>query len=214
MEKSVLANASENIALRVISRLIAAVGGLVHIPARAAVKRLYNEFLVGSCKTMTLGRCQFHTLGAYIEVYRERRNLPEPLIFHAGRSVIWDGRFEVVFGEVPAKSLGCLYLQNLNTLDLCQPHSEDPNLFSQRLIPAPALAGLPALCDDRGILSVPHIEYFSRRPMAEKYPGNRYKEGALQALTVRFNWEFLCCLSGFKYYFYRVTIEIAKRRKG
>ena len=159
MEKSVLENAPKDVALRAVARLIAAVGGLIHLPARAAVERLYHKLLIGSGKTLTLGRCQLRNLGAHVGVYRERRNLPEPLIFQSGLSVIWDGRFAVDFGKVPAESFGCLYLHNLDIGDRCQPQLENPNLCSLRLMPVPALTGLPALYDDRGIFSVPHIDY-------------------------------------------------------
>ena len=160
METSVLENASKDIALRVIARLIAAGGGLIHLPARAAVERIYYKLRAGSGKTFTLGRCQLRISGAHVGVYRERRNLPEPLVFRSGLSVIWDGRFEVDFGEVPAESLGCLYLHNLNIHDWCQHQLENSNLCSRRFMPLPALTGLPALYDDRGIFSVPHLEYY------------------------------------------------------
>ncbi len=159
IKMSFLARTPEDVALLVIARLIAIVGGLLYKPSRASVKRLYNRLIKGPSENMTLGRCLLRKFGLYLEVYRERRNLPEPVIFEAGRSIIWDGRFELVFGQVPTKAWGNIYLRSLNKYNWYEFLAKKPHHFFKHAIPAFALAGLPALYDDRGIYSVPHLEY-------------------------------------------------------
>ncbi|MBM10410.1 MAG: tRNA lysidine(34) synthetase TilS [Magnetovibrio sp.] len=156
---SCLTCVSEDVALLVIARLIAIVGGLFYKPSRTSVKRLYKRVIIGSNAKMTLGRCLLRIFGAYLEVYRERRNLPDPVIFEAGRSIIWDGRFELVFGRVPLETRGNLYLQSLSRRDWYGSRVEKQNFRFEDYIPTFALAGLPALYDDRGIVTVPHLEY-------------------------------------------------------
>ena len=177
VDRKVMAAAPEDIALRALSRVIVAVGGLIHAPVRARVERVHSELLAAKTAAMTLGHCQLRVNSTRVEIYRERRNLPAPRAFQAGVSLMWDGRFEIGFGKRPPGLTGSLYLRSLETLDWRKIRSECLELRCRSTVPSAALAGLPALCDDSGILTVPHVKYVR----GAGWPAKRHGRGIIKA---------------------------------
>ena len=93
-----LAAAPAEISLRVLGRVLAAVGGSPHMPGREKLERLH-DLLVGAGleSGRTLGGCRVMAApGGYL-VCREDRNLPAPMAAEPGRRVLWDGRFDIEF---------------------------------------------------------------------------------------------------------------------
>jgi hypothetical protein len=93
-----------------------------------------------------------------ILVCREARNLPEPLSVQPDEILMWDQRFSVRFtstrgGEAAPAWVSPLGKAGLRRLAAICPH------IRNHPIPEPARAALPALLDEAGVFSVPHLGY-------------------------------------------------------
>jgi tRNA(Ile)-lysidine synthase len=155
--------APEDLAVRALGRVISAVGGLTFPPRRARVERLLGELAGDGQPVFTLGRCQIAAVTGRIDFFRERRNAPEPVAHQAGRNFTWDRRFDVVFGAKPTDTGRHLALRALDLGDWEAILAECPALGRPRTLPQPALWGLPALADEHGVFSVPHLKYLRGR---------------------------------------------------
>jgi tRNA(Ile)-lysidine synthase len=158
-----LVAAPEDLAVRALGRVISAVGGLTFPPRRARIERLLGELAGDGQLVLTLGRCQIAVVGGRIDFFRERRNAPEPVAHQAGGSFTWDRRYDVVFGAKPRQAGRNLALRALDLGDWETIQAECPALCQARPLPQPALWGLPALADEHGVFSVPHLKYLRGR---------------------------------------------------
>lgn len=144
----------EEIALRVLARLLAVVGGSAYPPRLEGLERLAAA-LRGDGGGRTLAGCRVLPGRGRFRVFREAAAVAPPVTVAAGDDVLWDGRFRVaVAGPAGATAT----LRALPVEDLA------PEL--RRRLPRPALAGLPCLCDAGGILAVPHLGYNRNGPGA------------------------------------------------
>jgi tRNA(Ile)-lysidine synthase len=106
LDAAALADAPDEIALRVLARAILLVGGQSRL-ADAALARARTAIFRASSAT-TLGRCRISRRGAGIEVVRESRSLPRCELA-PGAALVWDRRFAVTLGRhQPAVELGAL----------------------------------------------------------------------------------------------------------
>ena len=147
-----LAQAPEDLRLRALARVLMAVGGLWHRPARRRVERLAMALGSETAPRLTLGNCLVAAADGDVRVFRERRNLPVPVVLDGG-PLHWDRRFWIAAG--PA---GC-QLRPLAPADRTALRREAPEILERARLPEAALWGLPALVDDGGILAVPHLNY-------------------------------------------------------
>ena len=89
-----LAAAADDIALRLLSRIVMAVSGCALQPSEAALERLLALVRAGGNGGMTLSGCRMNLTRTGAVFFREtgRRGLPE-LRLAPGEAHIWDGRF-------------------------------------------------------------------------------------------------------------------------
>jgi tRNA(Ile)-lysidine synthase len=158
-----LSDAHEDLALRALARVLAAVGGLTHRPARGGVERLRAHILNKTRPAVTLGNCLVEARSGDIGVFRERRNLPAPVRPKPGLTLHWDRRFSVTFGNARAATDRGLHLRAFSPDDWRCVIAESPELRVSPPVagamPRSAFWGLPALADDSGVLAVPHLNY-------------------------------------------------------
>jgi hypothetical protein len=175
--------------------VLSAVGGLTFPPRRARVERLLGELVGEGQPVFTLGRCQIAVAGGRIDFYRERRNAPEPVAHQAGESLIWDRRFDVVFGAKPRQAGRDLVLRALDLGDWEAIQADCPALGQARNLPQPALWGLPVLADGHGVFSVPHLQYLRGQDWPET-AGGIGKDGGFG--RVRFSPAAAASAAGFQ----------------
>ncbi len=151
LDPRVLAQASEEIALRLLSALVRTIGGSEFPPRLQGLERIYAALRQDNMRRRTFGGCVFapHRDGNIL-VHREVALLSGPQTLAPGGSLLWDGRFFVR----SSVDFSC------TVSALPNPQNKQWRAFAEkRHIPRIILPTLPAIMDNRGILAVPHIGY-------------------------------------------------------
>jgi tRNA(Ile)-lysidine synthase len=148
----------EDIALRVLSRALALIGGKAEPPSMAKLERLLEGLHAGK-RQAALGGCLVIAAGAKLNFYREPGRISRsPLACEPGTISIWDGRFVLTFmnefqGNVSTAALGA------EGWAICRKD------FNERGLPLPRsrLAALttPALWKDSSLLCAPLLNFMS-----------------------------------------------------
>ncbi len=150
--------APEDLALRCLGRVVAALGGRPYPPKRGAVEALLGDLTPTAQLRRTLGGCLLAAHEGAATVCREARNLPQPVAVWAGHRGLWDGRFYTNFApKIVAE--GGAWLAALGESGRRWVIGERPQLRAGRPALRQALPTLPALFDDHGVFSVPHLGY-------------------------------------------------------
>lgn len=153
LDSAALLVVPEEIALRALSRLVAAIGGRLHPPRLDRVERLYGSLLDGTVGGgRTLAGCRIRPMRGGILVFREAGAVED--VAAAVGNVLWDGRFRL---DCPATRPG-LEIRKLGQPGWQQVVQDRPALRSAPL-PAAVRASLPAVWGLDGVLEVPHLCY-------------------------------------------------------
>jgi len=159
LHPAILLEAAEEVSLRALGRVLGAVGGQHYGPRFDKLERLHRGLLKNAGDfSSTLGGCLIKAVGNEILICREYRNLPQPIEVYSGLRLTWDGRFSVGFSD---EGRGRGLLTPLGADGWSEIVLISPEL-RQSPIPVAARGSLPALVDDFGVLSVPHMGY--KRP--------------------------------------------------
>lgn len=147
--------ADDEISLRVLARAAHAIGGKAYPPDVAGLERLKATLQEG--RGATLGRARFDLEGELVGVYREARNLPDPVALSPGVN-IWDRRFVITLkGDVNDISINPWGAEIAGNW----PKNSRPAWF--RALPARARAGLPVIAAN-GAYILPVPEGFGDEP--------------------------------------------------
>ena len=152
--------AADEISLRALARVVAAIGGRDYGPRLDRLERLHQDVLMNRTKTAaTLGGCRILMNDGKLLVCRETRGLPAPLDVIPGERLIWDRRFIIRFGGVGAAGRRQMPLGEQGWAEIvgCRPD------LRHGPVPGPARPSLPALFDQFGVYSVPYLGF--RREM-------------------------------------------------
>jgi len=152
---------SEEIAIRVLMRLIGAYGGEAPEPRLSEIEMLAERIRATSdrawpARAATLGGCRLDWRpGGDLRVWREngRAGLPAIAIRPGERKVVWDGRFEI---STSAELPGPIDVRALGATGWKELRAELPNLGMLRLPPG-AAAALPACWRGERLLAVPGL---------------------------------------------------------
>ncbi|HSR54676.1 MAG TPA: tRNA lysidine(34) synthetase TilS, partial [Alphaproteobacteria bacterium] len=157
--------APDGIALRALSRLLAAVGGLDYGPRFERLERLYAELKVDA-RPRTLGGCiVMPSRPQGLLICREAAAQTPPIEISAPGTLIWDDRFHVRIRAVKGGAPGAPMTLGPLGRDGWAWIKPDKDGFAAgqgrpvRVLPAVVRSGLPALSDARGVLEVPHLGY-------------------------------------------------------
>ncbi len=165
----------DEVSLRALGRVVTAIGGREYGPRLKKLERLHHGLwphgllphgllphglLVDRSRTAaTLGGCRIladgGAGGGKLLVCRESRGLPGSLAVHPGDRLTWDRRFEIRFGDEGSTGFR---LKNLGARGWAEIAGNCPDL-RQGPVPGPARASVPALFDDWGVYSVPHLGF-------------------------------------------------------
>lgn len=154
-----LTRAPHPVALSALQNLVGCLSGREYSPPVAKVGRIFDE-LIGRRERegASLGGCRVLWLNKSILICREERNLPAPHVALPDRVLIWDQRFSIRFGSDPCREHGSRWLAPLGTEGLQQVVGICPTVRDHP-IPKPARTMLPALMDEDGVFSVPHLGF-------------------------------------------------------
>jgi tRNA(Ile)-lysidine synthase len=159
IEATRFATAPRPVGLAALRNVIACVGGNAYPPTLTKIQRLFDRVITCSeAAGGNLGGCRVFWLNGRILVCREARNLPEPLPVQPDEVLTWDQRFSIRFasprgGDAAPARISPLRKVGPRRLAAMRPH------IRNHPIPEPARAALPALLDEAGIVSVPHLGY-------------------------------------------------------
>lgn len=155
VERSAFAVLNEETGLRLLVRLVRAIGGAVHPPREERAEALYACLRDGLDAAATLGGCRIVPAGDKLLVCREAARMASPVPLVPGAESGWDGRFRFrVADDAPdGFSLGGLGITGWRRVAAA--------VKPRRLPPVPALvrATLPAVYDRQGLCAVPHLGY-------------------------------------------------------
>jgi len=153
LEADRLAAAPPEIALRALARLAATIGGADHPPRLDRLERLYRALRAGLAAGRTPAGCRFLPWRGAVVVCREAAAAQSPQALHPGRTLRWDGRFDVTLAaDAPAG----LVVGALGSAGFGQ---RGAAAAGRPAMPAAARATLPALRDLVGVAAVPHLSY-------------------------------------------------------
>ena len=136
----------EEVGLRLLSRLVAAVGGAEHVPRLERLERLFGELVAGLSGGRTLGGCRVAPWRGSVVVSREAARIEPPVELRAGGALLWDGRFAVRVAEAAPSGL------RLGALG-------GRRVAGGEKWPAAVRTTLPAIYDDDAVSAVPHLGY-------------------------------------------------------
>jgi tRNA(Ile)-lysidine synthase len=146
-----LTAAPAELALRVLARLVATVGGADHAPRLERLARLHDAVRAGLPAGRTLGGCRFVRRRGVVVVCREPAAVQPPLPALPGATLCWDDRFVVT---LTPRAPGGLTVGALGAAGFGKRGATPSGP-----IPPAARATLPALRDLAGIVAVPHLDY-------------------------------------------------------
>lgn len=150
LDRNALVAAPEEIALRALSRVIAAVGGCGEPIRLAKLEALLAALANDEGRTQTLGRCRLDSSADRIGVFREIRRQGLPAVcLRPGERTLWDNRFRIELGEgvkapILVKELGEAGLKALG---------EVPGLAAE--VPRLAAKALPSCWRADALIGVP-----------------------------------------------------------
>lgn len=160
IDASILSQGPRAIRLRLLARLLQAIGGGDYPPRLHALERLDRDILARQGtppRPRTLAGCRLQGLRDSRLLLTREAVAAEASLRPVRPCLVWDGRFRLdidVEACPPDARLAALGRDGMRRLRLAgrADRPDDP--------PAPARAGLPTLLDSRGhILEVPHLGY-------------------------------------------------------
>ena len=129
LDRARLGHAPEEVSLRALSRVIAAIGGREHGPRLVKLERLHGQMFGAAANPAgparapaspfagTLGGCRIisegGSEGGKFLICREARGLPDSMSVHPGQRLAWDGRFNIRIADTKTGAQADLRLAGL-----------------------------------------------------------------------------------------------------
>jgi len=148
---------SDEIALRVLARLLMIIGGTDVRPRLSDLQRLYEAIKSPSFKGATLNGCIFSAHKGNILIFREPNAVAPPIAIKSGKEAPWDSRFMIsLLAPRASFTIGALtqegWLAIARKHKICNPYPNKKILY-----------GLPTLRDGKGkIIAVPHLGFSAK----------------------------------------------------
>lgn len=147
-----LASLSEEVALRLLARLLAVVGGEPLPPRLERLERLAASLAAPASGGVTLAGCRIVAEPGGWVICREPARVAVPVALSPGAKLVWDRRFVV---SLPPSAPSGLLLGALGP----SPGRDLTDRARRLAIPACARPTIPALRDQQGVCAVPHLVY-------------------------------------------------------
>ncbi|MEQ9143517.1 MAG: tRNA lysidine(34) synthetase TilS [Parvibaculaceae bacterium] len=156
--RAVFREASDELALRLLRRLLRGVGGTVYGPRFQSLEPLLAALRAGKLgRGRTLGGVKLADAGDQVQVMREPSAVAGPLALTPGKTDIWDGRFEVGLtgraNGLTVRALGAEGLSQLRAHGVKLPPG----------VPKTVLQAVPSLWRGNRLLAQPSLGYQAAR---------------------------------------------------
>jgi tRNA(Ile)-lysidine synthase len=152
LDPAALAAAEADTVVRLLSRVVACLGGLRYPPRGERLERLGTALTREPRQARTLGGCRFIPWRGRVLVLRELAAAEPPVLLEPGANMHWDRRFAVALSPDTAGSVTFGYLG--------QHAGAAPRRDFGRMLPPLVGSVLPAFWDGRGVACVPHLGFF------------------------------------------------------
>jgi tRNA(Ile)-lysidine synthase len=154
-----LASAPRPVGLTALQNIVGCIGGGDYSPSLEKIERIFATVIIRrEAAGGNLGGCRVLWIGRRVLVCREVRNLPAPRTAQPDEVLMWDGRFLIRFSSSHSEVGASTWLRPLGREGLQQVVASCPRVHHHP-VPEPARATLPALADEAGIFSVPHLGF-------------------------------------------------------
>jgi tRNA(Ile)-lysidine synthase len=154
LDPGLMLAAPHEITERVLSAIVATIGGKLYPARRERIARLRETLAKAPHRGHTLGGCRFVHWRERILVLRELARAADPVRLLPGVNCLWDCRFRLALpAAAEAVTVGYLGRRGVAELNRQAPrlrHGSLPRLVYQIL---------PAGWDEEGIVAVPHLGY-------------------------------------------------------
>lgn len=160
LDPAQMAAAPVEIGAKALARTVTMIGGAIRECAPDRARRTYERlFRADRGKTASLGRCLLVGDGSRrLLVCREHRDLPAPRILKSDEEILWDGRFRLKATSITENTVDPWHTRPLQQKDWRMIRADARNLQIPE-IPALIWGTLPVLCDEKGLVSAPHLSY-------------------------------------------------------
>jgi tRNA(Ile)-lysidine synthase len=156
VDEEAFAAVPEEIAWRLLARVLCGVGGTDWPPAAPSVRALRGRILTRAGRPSgSLGRCRLMRRDRRLLICREGRHLPAPVAVEGGETVLWDGRFLV---RIPPRHvLGAGRYRLMPAPQEVWRHRPQGPAAAQALnrVPSEARLGLPVMVGESGEAILP-----------------------------------------------------------
>ena len=163
LDRDALLASPDEVGLRVLSRVVSAVGARPAPPRHDRLERAYAEIAGGAAsKGRTLAGCRIVGRGRRLLICREARGAGRAVTLRPGQNRRWDARFDVRVDvrARPGPEAACEVRRlGAEGWRIVTEDREMRPLARDSGIPDAARATLPALWDRSGLLDVPHLGY-------------------------------------------------------
>lgn len=163
LDRDALLASPDEVGLRVLSRVVSAVGARPAPPRHDRLERAYAEIAGGAAsKGRTLAGCRIVGRGRRLLICREARGTGRAVTLRPGQNRRWDARFDVRVDvrARPGPEAACEVRRlGAEGWRIVTEDREMRPLARDLGIPDAARATLPALWDRSGLLDVPHLGY-------------------------------------------------------
>jgi len=168
LDRCRLRAAPEEVALRMLTQLLATVGGLGGPPRGERVERAFAQLITEFFTGLTTAGCQIvPRTGSAAALCREPAAVAPPIPLAPGSSAIWDGRFRVRNDSDRAMQVGALGEAGWRALK-----AREETVSVGVGLPEPVRVSLPAFRSEETILAVPHLGLMpSGNAVAAKFLG-------------------------------------------
>ena len=157
VDAAAFGQAPEELRIRLLSRLLAAMGGTSETPDLAQVERAAQWLAEDEGRARTLGGCRIHRRSTVFLVGREGGRMGDDTMpIAAGETVLFDGRFLVHVKRGPAGGLTVGRLGKERGRGIARPPA----------LPAFVFETLPALFHGGAVAAVPQLGYGREGPEA------------------------------------------------
>jgi tRNA(Ile)-lysidine synthase len=155
LNSKILLGVSQDLAERLLSAIVATIGGAPYPARRERVARLRGVLVASRSRAHTLGGCRFVRWREWVLVIRELASAAEPVSLSPGECFFWDRRFIVKHPADAGHSFMSGYLGQARI----NQHTRLAPEKRQGRLPRLLFPILPALWDEHGIAAVPHLGY-------------------------------------------------------
>jgi len=154
-DPKILSGISQELAERLLSAIVATIGGGQYPARRERIARLHDVLAVPRSRAHTLGGCCFVRWRERVLVVRELAAAAEPGRVAPGEHIFWDRRFIVQHSTGGTHSFTSGYLGSAGVDQLTRLAPEKRrNSLPRLLFPI-----LPVLRDEHGLAAVPHLGF-------------------------------------------------------